>query len=220
MHPWTTAIQRLLLAQADPALAQPMSQYMRNQFPFLGIKTPERKALFRSYFTSNHPSVSHLDRILHELWTLPEREYQYLAIDLLDKFSSKLPPDFTSTLQDLITTKSWWDTVDSISRTVGVQFQRYPESREEWLPQWRQADNLWLRRTAIIFQLNYKEKTDFPLLCEIVKENLGSKEFFINKAIGWALRQYARQDPAAVKRFSDKHALDKLSRKEALKHLK
>jgi 3-methyladenine DNA glycosylase AlkD len=119
----------------------------------------------------------------------------------------------------MITHKSWWDTVDSVSHIVGMQFRRYPETREQHLAKWRASNNIWLRRTAILFQLDYKIETDFELLCEIIRENLNSKEFFINKAIGWALRQYARVDPKAVKKFVDSMPLHPLSKREALKNL-
>lgn len=220
MHASTTSLQRLLRSHADPTLAVPMARYMRNQFPYLGIKTPERRALFRQHAASDLPSVPDTDRVVRELWELPEREFQYAAIELVEKQALKLPEDFGSTLHYLITSKSWWDTVDSLSKSVGLHFKRYPEAKEDWLPRWRQSDNIWLRRTALLFQLHYKEQTDFPLLCAIIKENLGSKEFFINKAIGWALRQFARQDSAAVKRFADSQKLQPLSRREALKHVK
>jgi 3-methyladenine DNA glycosylase AlkD len=120
----------------------------------------------------------------------------------------------------MLTTKSWWDTVDTISGgPLGVHFKRFPEVREKYLMKWRVSDNFWLRRAAILFQLNYKQETDFDLLCEIITETLGSKEFFINKAIGWSLRQYARVDPNAVKKFVMSTPLHPLSRREALKHL-
>jgi 3-methyladenine DNA glycosylase AlkD len=102
---------------------------------------------------------------------------------------------------------------------VGVHFQRFPDVREKYLAKWRKSEDFWLRRTCILFQLNYKEETDFDLLCEIIRENLGSKEFFINKAIGWSLRQYARTDPLAVKKFVKAAPLQPLSRREAMKHL-
>ena len=150
---------------------------------------------------------------------MPEREYQYVAVDLAEKLSRSVAPEFIDTLQHLIITKSWWDTVDALSKTAGVHLTRFPEVRSERLPVWRSSDNIWLRRTALLFQLNFKQRTDFPLLCDIIRENLGSKEFFINKAIGWALRQYARNDPEAVRKFVAAHHLNSLSKREAMKHL-
>ena len=139
---------------------------------------------------------------------------------LLGKFEKELPLEFTETLETLIVTKSWWDTVDSIATgTVATYFQRYPGVRGETLPRWRRSENFWLRRTCILFQLDYKKETDFPLLCDIIRENLGSKEFFINKAIGWALRQYSRTDAQAVRNFVAATPLHPLSAREALKWL-
>jgi len=102
---------------------------------------------------------------------------------------------------------------------VGMHFRRFPDVREKYLPKWRASKNIWLRRTTILFQLNYKRETDFDLLCEIIRENLDSKEFFINKAIGWALRQYARVDPSAVSKFVKSTPLHPLSKREAMKHI-
>jgi 3-methyladenine DNA glycosylase AlkD len=132
----------------------------------------------------------------------------------------QLPSNFIKTIEHLLVNKSWWDTVDTLAGgAVGVHFQRFPAMREKYLAKWRKSDNFWLRRTTILFQLGYKKETDFLLLCDIIRENLDSKEFFINKAIGWALRQYARTDPQAVKKFVKVTPLEPLSRREAMKHL-
>ena len=106
-----------------------------------------------------------------------------------------------------------------VTGTVGVHFRRYPAVRDRTLARWRKSKDFWLRRSAILFQLNYKADTDFGLLCDIICENLGSDEFFINKAIGWALRQYTRTDPDAVRRFVASTPLHPLSAREALKWL-
>jgi 3-methyladenine DNA glycosylase AlkD len=151
---------------------------------------------------------------------LPEREYQYIAMNLLDKFEKKLPEKFIVPLESMIVTKSWWDTVDTLaSHPVGTHFKRFPAVKKKYLAKWRKSKNMWLRRTAILFQLGYKQETDFQLLSAIIRENLGSDEFFINKAIGWALRQYAYTDPKAIKRFVKETDLHPLSRREAMKHL-
>jgi len=166
------------------------------------------------------PELSELDPILRELWSLPQREYQYMAMGLLGRFEKQLPEKFIDTVEYLIVTKSWWDTVDALaSHSVGTHFKRFPNTRERYLKKWRKSKNLWLRRTAILFQLGYKKETDFELLSKIIRENLGSDEFFINKAIGWSLRQYAYIDPKAVKSFVKSTPLHPLSRREALKHL-
>jgi 3-methyladenine DNA glycosylase AlkD len=221
MHPYTTSLQNLLEKNADPTQAPAMKKYMRDQFEYLGIKSPLMKELMKDFITTNGlPPVKELDVILRELWSLPQREFQYATVGFLGRREKELPSSFIKTIEYLIVTKSWWDTVDTISGgTLGVHFHRYPDVREKSLAKWRKSDNFWLRRACILFQLNYKQETDFPLLCEIISENLDSREFFINKAIGWALRQYARTDPKAVKKFVKATPLHPLSRREAMKHL-
>ncbi len=221
-NPYVQSLVELMSAHANPANAIPMQKYMRDQFPYLGIKTPERKALFKQFVAENGlPAIEGFDKIVLALWALPEREYQYQAIGLLDKMQKKLPPDFTNTLETLITTNSWWDTVDLLAgRVVGKHFQRYPDMQTQFLPTWRRSENIWLRRTAILFQLHYKSDTDVALLFDIIRENLGSTEFFINKAIGWALREYSKTDETAVLTFVNQTNLAPLSRREALKWLK
>jgi 3-methyladenine DNA glycosylase AlkD len=221
MHPYVASLKTLFEQNADPAQAAPMKKYMRNQFEYLGIKTPQNAALQKEFYREKGlPGLSELDQILRELWSLPEREFQYVGMGLLGKFEKQLPGEFIDTVEYLIVTKSWWDTVDAIaSHTVGTHFKRFPKIRERYLKKWRKSRNLWLRRAAILFQLGYKQETDFALLSEIIRENLGSDEFFINKAIGWALRQYAYTDPNAVTNFVKSTQLHPLSRREALKHL-
>ncbi len=221
MHPYVASLKTLFERNADPFQAGPMKKYMRDQFEYLGIKTPRNVALQKQFFEEfGFPSLSDLDPILRDLWSLPQREFQYVAVGLLGRFNKQITAKFIKTIEYLLVTKSWWDTVDSIAGgTVGVHFQRFPGVRENYLAKWRLSDNFWLRRATILFQLNYKGETDFELLCEIIRENLNSKEFFINKAIGWSLRQYARTDPKAVKRFVRATPLHPLSRREAMKHL-
>jgi 3-methyladenine DNA glycosylase AlkD len=198
-----------------------MTKYLRDQFEHLGIKTPQRSELQKKFYAEHGlPPVAELDAIVRDLWALPQREFQYTAIGLMGRLAEELPPDFIKTIEYLIVTKSWWDTVDSLAgEIVSIHFKRHPKVREKYLARWRQSENFWLRRSCILFQLNYKEETDFGLLCDLIRENLGSEEFFINKAIGWALRQYARTDPKAVKKFVKATPLDPLSRREAMKHL-
>jgi 3-methyladenine DNA glycosylase AlkD len=221
MHPYVATLKTLFEQNADPLQAAPMKKYMRDQFEYLGIKSPQFKVLMKEFISANGiPPMSELDIILRELWLLPQREFQYAATSLLSRSEKELPARFIKTMEFMILTKSWWDTVDTISgRTLGVHFRRFPDAREKYLAKWRVSDNFWLRRATILFQLNYKKETDFDLLCEIICENLDSKEFFINKAIGWSLRQYARMDPKAVTKFVKSTALHPLSRREAMKHL-
>jgi len=221
MHPYSLLLKDLFEKNADPSQAAPMKKYMRGQFEYLGIKTPQNKTLMKEFISKYGLSpIEDLDAILRDLWALPEREFQYVGLGLLDKLEKKLPAKFIKPIEYLIITKPWWDTVDAIaSHTVGTHFRRFPDVREKHLSKWRASGNIWLRRTTILLQLNYKKETDFELLCEIINENLDSKEFFINKAIGWSLRQYARVDPKLVSKFVRSTPLHSLSRREAMKHL-
>jgi 3-methyladenine DNA glycosylase AlkD len=221
MHPYVASLKTLFEQNADPVQAAPMKKYMRDQFEYLGIKTPKNVALQKEFFAEHgFPELSELENVLRDLWSLSQREFQYVAVGLLGRFDKQIPAKFIKTIEYMILTKSWWDTVDTIAGgTVGVHFRRFPDVRANYLAKWRASDNFWLRRTTILFQLNYKKETDFDLLCEIICENLNSREFFINKAIGWSLRQYARVNPKAVTKFVKSTALHPLSTREAMKHL-
>jgi len=222
MHPYIIPLKNSFEKNANPSQAVPMKKYMRDQFEYLGIQTPKSKILQKEFYDKyGLPEIADLDSILRDLWSLPQREFQYVAVGLLGRCDKQIPAKFIKTIEYLIVTKSWWDTVDSIAGgTVGMHFKRFPDVREKYLAKWRASENFWLRRTTILFQLSYKQETDFELLCDIIRENLGSKEFFINKAIGWALRQYARIDSKAVKKFvKATKELHPLSRREAMKHL-
>ncbi len=222
MHSYVISIKSLFEQNANPAQAGPMKKYMRDQFEYLGIKSPQFKLLMKQHIAKNGlPPVADLDAIALDLWSLPQREFQYAATSLIGRMEEQLPADFIETIEILLIHKSWWDTVDTLAGgTVGVHFNRFPKVREKYLKKWRKSENFWLRRSALLFQLGYKDETDFDLLCEIIKENLGSDEFFINKAIGWALRQYAWTNPAPVKKFvKATKELHPLSRREALKNI-
>lgn len=222
MHPYVLGIKKLFQKNANAANAAPMKKYMRDQFEYLGIKTPLRAALQKEFIQANGlPPLDKLDVIARELWALPEREFQYTATSLLGKLEKNLEPGFISTVEYLIVTKSWWDTVDTLAgNTVGAMFKVFSPVKKKYLAKWRKSDNFWLRRTTLLFQLGYKEETDFDLLCDLIHENLGSEEFFINKAIGWALRQYAWTEPGKVRKFvKATGGLSPLSRREALKNV-
>lgn len=222
MHSYTLSLKPLFEKNADPIKAAPMKKYMRDQFEYLGIKSPQLTLLLRRHIKEHGlPPLDKLDVIVRELWSLPQREFQYTALGLMSKFETKVNENFITTIEYLIITKSWWDTVDTLAgHSVGAQFKRFPKVKEEYLKKWRKSDDFWLRRTTLLFQLGYKKETDFELLCAIIKENLGSNEFFINKAIGWALRQYAHTNPAPVKKFvKATKELHPLSRREALKNI-
>lgn len=221
MHPYLKPLTTQFEQNADPAKAEPMQQYMRDQFPFLGIKAPDRQALVREFLQEyGLPPLSDVEAISRELWAMPQREYQYAAMDILERLRKKLTAEFTPLLEYLIVSKSWWDTVDLLaSHNVGTLFFNYPEVKDKYVAQWRISDNMWLRRTTLLFQLGYKDNTDADLLFALIGENLDSKEFFIQKAIGWALREYSKTDDTAVIHFVQTTNLAPLSQREALKWL-
>lgn len=221
MHPYLKPLISKFEQNADPAKAEPMQKYMRDKFPFLGIKSPERKALVKEFLQEHGlPPLRDVEAISRELWALPQREYQYAVMDILQRLQKKLTAESVTLLEYLIVTKSWWDTVDALaSHEVGTLFANFPATKEATLAKWCTSDNLWLRRTTLLFQLGYKDNTDADLLFALIRENLDSKEFFIQKAIGWALREYSKTDATAVTHFVQTTNLAPLSQREALKWL-
>lgn len=195
---------------------------MKNRFPYLGIKTPKRKELLKDFYKENGlPEMEELKQITLDLWELPEREFQYVAIGLLRNFTKKWDEDFIDLFEQLIITKSWWDSVDGLaSWMVGEHFIRFPDIRDKYIDRWMKSGNIWLQRTCLLFQLGYKEKTDEMLMDSIIMALNGSNEFFINKAIGWILREYSKTDAQAVINFVENNELAPLSNREALKWLK
>lgn len=209
-----------------PKDAAVMSQYMRQQFTFIGIKTPQRRQLAHPYFKQESHRMKHeLDAsinwsFVYACWQAPEREFQALAADYLKLFQNYLRADDLEQLKKLITWKSWWDSVDSLVKIVG-QLAHQSDAMKVQLLEWSQADNLWLRRAAILHQLGMKTTTDTDLLTQCIENNLNTQEFFINKAIGWALRDYAKCNETWVHDFLLTHEsqLAPLSWREASKHL-
>ena len=135
MHPYVKSIQKRFAAHADPAQAEPMKRYMRDQFEYLGIKSPQFKELLKAHLAEHGlPPVAELDTIVRDLWALPEREYQYAATSLIGRLEKTLPEEFIETLEYLLVTKSWWDTVDTLSGgPLGVHFKRHPKVRKKYL---------------------------------------------------------------------------------------
>lgn len=198
-----------------------MEAYMKNQFPFFGIKTPKRRAITKEFFQEkNILSEPFQPEFVRELWNMSEREYQNIALDYVDKSLRKITKEHLPFIEELITTKSWWDTVDMLAqKPVGKIALDCPEVIPETIDHWVVSDNMWLRRSAIIFQLKYKEKTNEALLYQYIRQNAISKEFFIQKAIGWALREYSKTNPNSVRNFIQTEELAKLSIREGSKYL-
>jgi 3-methyladenine DNA glycosylase AlkD len=219
MHKYVTNIKLIFDAKRDPKNAIPMAKYMKHEFEFLGIKTPVRRDLLKEFHKQDgFPEITELKEIVLDLWGLPAREYQYFALSLLRKFSQEVPEEFIDLYEYLIITKSWWDSVDGIaSWLVGVHFLRFPELKNKYIGKWMTSGNMWLQRTCILFQLGYKDKTDVMLLGQIIMSVADSKEFFLRKAIGWALREYSKTDHQAVINFVENNELSLLSNREAYK---
>jgi 3-methyladenine DNA glycosylase AlkD len=218
---FTEQARELLEKQRNPEAAASMVRYMKHRFEFLGLPRTVYQPLARPLLVSLRPYAN--EKLLLDaaarLWKLPEREYQYLTGDLLDRYHKLLTPDSLPHLQKLLQQKQWWDSVDQLTgRVVGPLVLKHPELRRE-MDRWSRHPDFWLRRAAIIHQLAHGPHTDSRRLFDYCAGNARDPEFFIRKAIGWALRQYARQNPEAVRDFVQAHAeLSPLSRREALKH--
>ena len=208
-----------LKAVANPDDAGAMKAYMKNKFEFLGVKTPARRKLAKAFFKQQTDSVVDWN-FINEAWNNLYRELQYAALDYLESRKKLLTPSDLPRLKKLAQTKSWWDTIDFLDRLVGSIIARFPETKEIILA-WSCDEDIWLRRLAINHQLLRKEETDTELLENILVNNLGQTEFFINKAIGWALRDYSKTNPDWVRDFIEKHRAEMaiLSIREGSKYL-
>ncbi len=205
---------------ADANKAADMKRYMRDQFDYFGIPTPLRRSLAKPLFRELKQADTVDWGFVDSCWAADYRELQYVATDYLRMVSHRLGPGDLSHLQRLAQTKSWWDTIDALDQVVGTIAEHAPEV-DEILLEWSTDDDFWLRRIAIDHQLMRKERTDTALLERIIVNNLDETEFFITKAIGWALRQYSKTDPAWVGAFIERyrHRLAALSIREASKYL-
>ncbi len=212
-------LQATLSQHRDPARAAAMSAYMRDKFPFLGIPSPERARLEREALAGvGRVSQKDLVAAAGELWAMPEREFQYAACALLARHAKVLDEGFIPTLRTLVTTKSWWDTVDTLAAHVAGPIVRAHPAAVSVMDAWIEDPDFWLARVAILHQLRSKQATDAPRLFRYCELRAGDTEFFIRKAIGWALREYSKADAAAVREFVANHdaTLSGLSKREAL----
>ncbi len=214
-------LRRLLAEAADPDAAEPMAAYMKHHFVYLGVKTPARRAAQKPALAlARKADPFEVVEFARWCWDQPEREFQYVATDLLRAITKRLPIEVFDDIEHLLTHKAWWDTIDALAvHTVGGLVNAYPEL-VDIMDDWIDSDDFWLARTAILHQLMYKEDTDAVRLFSYCSIRKGDREFFIRKAIGWALRQYARTDADAVVTYVEANPdLSGLSKREALKHL-
>ncbi len=207
-------------SHADSEKAAGMRKYMRDQFDFLGIPTPLRRRLAKPHLKQLRQTATIDWDFIDSCWQCRYRELQYVALDYLAAVRDRLVPDDVERIRRLAQTKSWWDTIDAIDQIVGHIALQHPEVNATLLD-WSTHEDFWLRRIAIDHQLGRKQETDAALLEQIIVNNLGQSEFFITKAIGWALRDYSKTDPTWVRGFIDKYRsrLAVLSVREGSKYL-
>jgi 3-methyladenine DNA glycosylase AlkD len=218
-----SALRAALRGAAQPELAQPMRAYMKSEMPFLGVRAPAMRAITRAEAKrrpfATGPDLA--DTALH-LWRVAEyRKERYAAIALLNTPAARKlrEPALLAPLREMIVDGAWWDYVDELARRVGDLLLAWPDEIRPTLLTWAGGEDPWLRRVAIICQLGFRKDTDPAFLARAIEDSASERGFFLRKAIGWALRDYARTDPAWVKAFVDTLELSPLSRREALKHL-
>ena len=201
------------------ALSQ--SAYMRNMFAYFGLKSEKRREISKTFLKENgKPKQENLLELIKLLWQKPQRDFQYFALDLLEKQATKFREEDLQVIEYMIIEKSWWDTVDLIAaKLAGKYFKKFPEKTIPTTHKWMASGNIWLQRSALLFQLKYKKNTDTALLFSYITALKDSKEFFIRKAIGWILREYSKTNAQQVIDFVNQTKLSVLSEKEALKWL-
>ncbi len=213
-----TLVRETFRQQGNPEVAQGQMAYMRHQFEFFGLKMPAWMGLTKEIHAKQGiPQGEALKQLVRLCFEDEHREMHYFGLETLQKTLKHQPSECIDFLETLILTRSWWDTVDWINKLVGLHFKRFPELIKPVTERWMDSGNIWLQRVSMIFQLPYKDKTDMALLFEYVRRIAGTKEFFLQKGAGWALRQYAKTNPQAVHDFVNSTKLPALTRREALK---
>ncbi|MFN7119849.1 MAG: DNA alkylation repair protein [Saprospiraceae bacterium] len=214
-------VGELYAENANPKDAPFMQHYMKDHFPFFGIKKPMREMLSKEIIQQyGIPDEAALKEIARLCFQEEMREMQYFVKDLFTHVIKKLDASYLPLLESLILQKSWWDSVDFLApKFVGKILQRYPEQIAHYPDRWIESENIWLQRSAILFQLDYKEKTDAPLLFRYITRRADSKAFFVQKAAGWALREYSKRNAEAVQHFVNTTPLPKLTVREGLKRM-
>lgn len=212
-------LEEALVQHANADLAAGMEAYMKHKFNYIGIQKPLRAQISKPYIKRLQELQANPCEILRFCWEKNEREWQYFGMDFALKAKKQWSSTWLATMEHCITHKSWWDTVDALAvHGVGGWLKDRPEERAQVVTRWRNSEELWLQRSTIIFQLMYKGDTDATLLADVCLQFANSKEFFLQKAMGWALRQYARTDAPWVLNFVAQQSLPKLTQREALKH--
>jgi len=222
LHPeeYLQLISEKFTEAGDPIRAEQQRAYMRNQFEYCGLGAPQWMAMAKEIFAAQGMFTGkQLEQFVRLCYDQDYREIQYVGLEMMQRMLPDQNKSWISVLEKCITTNSWWDSVDWLAKLVGMHFKRFPELQHKYARKWIASDNMWLQRVAIIHQLMYRETTDEKLMYEMIRQVAGSKEFFLQKASGWALRQYAKTNPTSVEKFLAKTKLSNLSVREAMKHL-
>ncbi|EIT83927.1 hypothetical protein A374_17869 [Fictibacillus macauensis ZFHKF-1] len=206
----------------NPAEAVKMASYMKNKFTFAGLRAPILNHIVKKHVKMYGRPDLKIETVVKKCWGYQLREMQYIGLYVIDLLKKDFQEEDLTHLEYIVTKKSWWDTIDHIAKHhLGHYVQSFPETKNEVIERWINASNMWMNRSAILHQLSYKERTDEERLTYVIEKKIDDPEFFIRKAIGWALREYAKTNPDWVRTFVEKHPdLSPLSRKEALKHIK
>lgn len=206
---------------ANPERAKFAKKYLRNQFEFIGPDANTlRECINRFTKINGYPPIDKLGDFALFLWEQPEREFQHTAIHIIRKLLKKIRVEDMAWIEKLIIKKPWWDTVDGLAGWIcGYYFKMYPEQIKPVTELWMKSGNMWLQRSALLFQLKYKANTDTQLLANYIELLADHKDFFIRKAIGWILREYSKSNKAWVKEFVNTHELSGLSVREASKYI-
>jgi 3-methyladenine DNA glycosylase AlkD len=219
-------LREALAAVAEPERAAPMQAYAKSSMPYLGVTAvPLRQACRKVFAEIDFSTAAAWRRAVLGLWRGARfREERYCAIELtgVRRFDPFQDLAALPMYEEMIVTGAWWDLVDGIAgHRLGLLLRRFPREMRREMLAWSRSDDLWKRRSAILCQLTFKKDTDLDLLYAVIEPALGSKEFFLRKAIGWALRQYAWTDPREVRRYvrENQNQLSGLSRREALKNV-
>ncbi|MDO4916438.1 MAG: DNA alkylation repair protein [Rothia sp. (in: high G+C Gram-positive bacteria)] len=217
--------EQSMLDAADSGIAAGMSAYMRDQFSFLGLKSPARREIFKPYLAelkAEAKKSQSVDReFVEHAWAQTGREFLYNALDYLAAVKKYLEPSDIPWLRSLAERKTWWCSIDRLDRIIGDVALRHPDVEAILVNDWATDSNFWIRRIAIDHQLSRKDKTRPEVLEAVITQNFGSREFFINKAIGWSLRDYSKTNPQWVRDFLQKYSsqMAPLSIREASKYV-
>lgn len=211
-------IQCVLREQGNPETAQGQIAYMKHQFDYFGLKAPVWLGISKHFFNENGVfQGENLKEFVRMCFDEPQREMHYIGLEMAQKAMKNEPEDCIHFLEELILTKSWWDSVDWLAKLVAMHFDRFPHQIKPITEGWMASENMWLQRIVITFQRYFKKKTDADMLFDYVLRLSHSTEFFIQKGSGWALREYSKVNPQAVLDFVENNKLPNLTRREAIR---